>query len=146
MKKYDGTLIASYLVLEKKGKILLLRRFNTGWHDGDYSLIAGHVKRGESALQAVVREAKEEAGVVVQEKGVDFVHIAHRNKTKDNNGYIDFYFKTKKWQGEIKMGESCDRLDWFSPNKLPNNIIPVVSEILREISEGSRYSEYGWIK
>ncbi len=35
---------ACYLILIREGKILLLRRFNTGWEDGKYTLIFGHFK------------------------------------------------------------------------------------------------------
>jgi hypothetical protein len=33
---------AAYLLLIKDGKVLLLRRSNTGWRDGEYTLPAGH--------------------------------------------------------------------------------------------------------
>jgi 8-oxo-dGTP pyrophosphatase MutT (NUDIX family) len=39
---------AVHLLLIKNDQILLLRRFNTGWQDGFYSLPAGHVDAGES--------------------------------------------------------------------------------------------------
>ena len=146
MKKYDGTLVATYLILERDGKILLLRRHNTGWHDGDYSLIAGHVNLNEPAIQTIIREAKEEAGIIIQKKDLEFVHVAHRDRTPDNNEYIDFYFKTKRWQGKLKKGPSCDQLAWFSPNNLPKNVIPVVRNILKSIQSGSYYSEHGWKK
>ena len=35
--------IASYLILLKENKILMTRRFNTGWSDGMYSLPSGPV-------------------------------------------------------------------------------------------------------
>ena len=51
-----------YLILIQKKNILLLRRFNTGWEDGNYSLISGHLDGKESVIQAMIREAEEEAG------------------------------------------------------------------------------------
>ena len=53
---------ASYLIIIKDGKILLQRRFNTGYMDSKYSLPAGHADKGEDFPQCIVREAKEEIG------------------------------------------------------------------------------------
>jgi len=48
---------ASYLVLiNDEEKVLLLRRYNTGFKDGMYSLVAGHVDEGENFTQALIRE------------------------------------------------------------------------------------------
>ena len=66
---------ASYLVLIKGGKILLQRRFNTGYMDGKYSLPAGHVDEGESFGKCIAREAKEEIGVDVDIKDLKFVNF-----------------------------------------------------------------------
>ncbi|MDZ8089199.1 MAG: NUDIX domain-containing protein [Nostoc sp. DedQUE12b] len=54
---------ASYLILIKDEKILLIRRFNTGYEDGKYSVVAGLGDGNETFVQAVVREAKEEVGI-----------------------------------------------------------------------------------
>src|SRR3990167_11074939 len=89
--------LASYMMLEKAGKYLFIRRCNTGWHDGEFTLPAGHVKEGESAIDTVKREAKEEIGVIINAEDVVLVHVAHRKYNPENNGeYVDFYFKTTK--------------------------------------------------
>ena len=48
---------AVHLILINKNKVLLLRRLNTGYEDGNYSLPAGHIDQAETATQAVIREA-----------------------------------------------------------------------------------------
>lgn len=73
------TIPASYLVLEKDNKILLLRRFNTGYEDGNYSFIAGHLENDESLTQCIIREAKEEAGITLKEEDLKVEYILHRN-------------------------------------------------------------------
>ena len=54
---------AVYLVLFKDGKTLLSRRYKTGWRDGNYSLVAGHVDGKEPATEALIREVKEESSL-----------------------------------------------------------------------------------
>ena len=70
IKKIRHTIIpAVYLILERDNKILMLRRFNTGYCDGQYSLVAGHVDAGESVTTTMIREAREEANIVVELSG-----------------------------------------------------------------------------
>ncbi len=52
---------AVYALFEKEGKVALIQRANTGYHDGYYALPAGHIEPEETSPEAVVREAYEEA-------------------------------------------------------------------------------------
>src|SRR3989344_4788840 len=52
-----------FLFLVVDGKILLSRRFQTGWEDGNYGLPAGHGEDGETMREGVRREAREEIGI-----------------------------------------------------------------------------------
>ena len=65
--------IAVLLVLIQKEEVLLLRRYNTGIDDGCFVLPMGGVKEGETATQALIREAREETGVVIKPKRSNFV-------------------------------------------------------------------------
>lgn len=136
--------IAAYLVLIDNERVLLLRRANTGYQDGNYSLVAGHLDGGETARQCIIREAAEEAGIDLKHEDLEIAHIQHRYNP--NREYIDIYIKTDKWQGEIKNlePEKCEELKWFAFDNLPENIIPEVKLSLENIKNKVFYGETGW--
>jgi 8-oxo-dGTP pyrophosphatase MutT (NUDIX family) len=140
---------ASYVVLIKDGRVLLLRRFNTGYMDGNYSLPAGHVDKGETFMRCAIREAKEEIGVELDLKDLKIAHIMHRFSGEEwgDLGYrIDMFFTIEKWDGEIKNmePEKCDDLSWHDLNSLPENTIPYIKHALESINKKIFYSEFGW--
>ncbi|MEK7570755.1 MAG: NUDIX domain-containing protein [Patescibacteria group bacterium] len=136
---------AVYLVLIRDNHILLLRRFNTGWKDGWYSLVAGHLDGDETVFQAMMREAKEEAGLTIEEKDLSVVHVMHRNVDIE---YVDFYLAATAWEGSPHIGEpeKCDDLRWFSLDSLPKNLTENVRQTLEQMKEKNFFSLQGWNK
>jgi 8-oxo-dGTP pyrophosphatase MutT (NUDIX family) len=134
----------SHLVLISDGKILLSRRFNTGWQDGNYSVVAGHLDGNETFLQAMVREAREEAGIGLRPQDLEVCHVMHRRVPGAER--IDFFIRARKWEGEPRILEpgKCDDLCWFELEKLPANTIPYIRQAIGCIAKGVFYSEHGW--
>jgi 8-oxo-dGTP diphosphatase len=135
---------AVYAMLIKDGHILLLRRFNTGWMDGWYSLPAGHLDGGETVTSATVREAREETGVEVLQKDLEIVHVMHRKTT--NREYIDFFLTASTWQGTPRVAEpdKSDDLQWFPIDSLPENTVESVRHAIECHQIGVNFSEFGW--
>lgn len=137
-------MIASgFLMLIKNGKILLIRRAHTGYHDGDYSLPAGHVENNESVMDSTVRESFEEIGIRVNQKDLIFVHALHN---KENDIRLFFFFRAKRWSGEPynKEPEKCSDFQWFPLKKLPLNTIPYIRQAIQSYQKKIVYSERGW--
>lgn len=118
------------LLLEKDNKFLLQERANTNYEDGKYGFVGGHVARGETLKQAMIREAKEEAGIGLKEEDLDCVFVA--NKTGNKN-CINFVFKAKDFSGTPKNMEEdkCTDLSWFEPHNLPENMIDLERRVIR---------------
>jgi 8-oxo-dGTP diphosphatase len=137
---------AAYLVLEKDSMILLQKRLKTGYEDGNYGLIGGHVEVGESFEDALIRESKEEAGIEILTGDAKVAHVLYRRDKGEQVGRMDVFFKVEKWQGDIKNMESGkhDNLFWAKKDALPANTIPYVRQALDNIGKGIVFSESGW--
>lgn len=136
----------SHLILIKDNKILLSRRFNTGYEDGNYSVVAGHLDGDETTREAMVREAKEEAGINIALEDLEMVHVMHRKSPPVANERVEFFLKAEKWQGEPKIMEpdKCDDLKWFLIDDLPANIVPYIRSAIENTGKKIFYSEFGW--
>lgn len=144
MKERFKLVPTSHLILIQNNMILMARRFNTGWEDGNYSVVAGHLDGNETFIEAMVRETKEEANIKIKSTDLEVVHVMHRKCPNEER--IDFFLKAKKWQGTVKNMEShkCDDLRFFPLNNLPNNTIPYIKQAISKIQTKKFYSEHGW--
>src|SRR4051812_38201320 len=106
--------VAVHLLLLRGDGVLLLRRSNTGDEDGNYSVIAGHLDGNETATAAMIREAAEEAGIIVAPADLRFVHVMHRKESGEADERIDLFFAATRWRGEPEIGEpeKCSELRW----------------------------------
>ncbi|MCG2910013.1 MAG: NUDIX domain-containing protein [Stygiolobus sp.] len=121
-------------------------RKNTGYMDGWWSVIAGHVEARESATNAIIREAMEEAGIKLSREDLVLTHVMHRFENQER---VDFFFSVIKWIGEptIKEPNKAEALRWFELNKLPENLVPYVRQAIDlGLLKGQIYSEFGWEK
>jgi len=132
-----------HLVLERAGQVLLLRRANTGYEDGKYSLVAGHVDGHETARAALCREAWEEAGLTIAPEDLTLVHLIHRLSDGER---LSMFFHATRWQGEPVNREphKCSELRWLARDALPEPMVPYVRHALAQIAGGNAYSEFGW--
>jgi 8-oxo-dGTP diphosphatase len=137
-----------FLLLVQDEKILLSRRFQTGYEDGNYGLPAGHGERGETMREGTAREALEEIGITINPMDLEFALTQHRWCPDPNNSHarIGFYFTAKKFTGTPRNTEpdKCDDLQFFPFDSLPTNMVPHVREILKAYRSGERYNEFNW--
>lgn len=134
-----------YVLLRKNANVFLLQRFNTGFNDGLFGTIAGHVEKRESFSKAACREAFEEAGIIVKPSDLAVCHVAHRLST-DGSERVGVYFFADRWEGTPYNAEpsKCDRADWFDVNNLPENTIPYMKSVIQDAFRGAFYSEFDW--
>jgi len=132
-----------HLFFFRENQILLARRFNTGYRDGEYSVPAGHLDGGETVVAAGIREAKEEVDVTIETSNIIFSSVMHRIEGDER---VDFFVHVQKWEGEIVIAEpdKCDDLRWADVSELPGNIIPYVKRAIGNHLNGVSFDEFGW--
>jgi len=128
------------LILYHKGQILLLKQ--TKPNEGNYTLVGGTVEAFETAPQALLREAFEEAGVVLREKDLQLVHVLQ--KVKNGEQRITLYFKTYRWEGQLMAREvhKFKECEWFHLDRLPKNLTQTVRHVLQKYRDGVPFSAF----
>ncbi len=135
--------VTVHLFFFRGNQILLIRRFNTGYADGQYSIPAGHLDGMETVIAAAAREALEEVGVGIDPQDIEFSSVMHRLNGDER---VDFFVKIHKWSGEPFNAEpdKCDEIRWTDVNDLPANTIPYIRQALKNHAQGTRFDEFGW--
>lgn len=139
--------VAVHLILRNNNQLLLLKRANTGYEDGKWSLPAGHIDSGESAIAAIMREAYEELGITLHCDNLQFAHTLHKCDPVDGQERIDLFFECRKWEGEVQNLEprKCAELSWHPIDAMPGNVIGYIDHSLKAIFEKRlQFSEFGW--
>ncbi len=136
---------AVFILLIKDGNIFLSKRQNTGWEDGKYSIVGGHIDGGETATQAAIREAKEETNVDVSPEKLRFFNVCH---LVSNTERVQLSFATEEWDGEAINNEpdKAGSAGWFSLDNLPDNLTEISRMTIEWYKNGTSYSEFGWDK
>lgn len=129
------------LILINDNKVLLMRRCNTGYMDGMYALVSGHVEARENLKQAIIRETNEEIGIRIDLNKVDYVTMIRDGN--DNEDYINFFLVTNEYSGVPSICEpnKCDDLKWFDLDNLPDNMIPADRRALNNYFDKKYFDE-----
>lgn len=136
---------ATYVLLQRQGEhgteVLLQLRRGTPFMDGWWACgAAGHVEPGESFLEAGVREAREELGVVVQAGDLD--HVATLQRTcalpEPVEQRVDVVVTTTSWSGDPHVAEPdrAAELRWWPLDGLPDDVVPHERLALEALREG----------
>lgn len=137
----------SNILVVRNGKILLLRRINTGWDDGKLIIPGGHSEDGETPRQTAVRETQEELGLMIEPERFQLFTVG---KVRTNHDYVVHEFVVELREDEEPINNEpnkCSEMLWHDPAQLPAD----VSEVFRVIIEqgylsGQPYVEFGYDK
>lgn len=98
-------------LVHKDGSYLLQNRVKNDWKG--YALPGGHVEPGESIVDAVSREMKEETGLTVLHP-----HLCGVKQFPIENGrHLVFLFETEEFEGELR-GSDEGNMYWIRADRL----------------------------
>ncbi|MFF0000535.1 phosphotransferase [Streptomyces avermitilis] len=121
-------------------EVLLSRRAGDVYAAGCWHLVSGHLDGPwEDMVTALVRETREEAGVVVDPADVDAAVTVH-HRSPAGSARIGVFFEVKRWDGtpEVMEPRVCDAMGWFSFDALPEPMVAYCRAGLDAYRAGAR--------
>lgn len=142
----DRHLVDVHVLLVRDSEVLLSQRrdsnpqFNGRWH-----LPSGKLDAGESVLDAAVREAEEEVGVLIDPQDLRHVHTVHVAGSGPEPR-LGLFFETRLWIGEPANREpdKCSAIAWFPFAALPDPLIEYPAAGIHAYQREVAFSVLGW--
>ncbi|MEU9576102.1 NUDIX hydrolase [Streptomyces chilikensis] len=128
------------------GRVLLGLRHPASLYAGNtWHFLAGRCEQ-ESALACLVREAWEEARLVIDPADAELVHVVHVVDTPGGQPVLQLVFRAHRWKGvpEVREPDKCLAWKWWPRQELPDPIVPYAREAITGITQGRAYTELGW--
>ncbi|MFD8952483.1 NUDIX domain-containing protein [Streptomyces xanthophaeus] len=122
-------------------EICLAERRNTGYADGLLNLPSGKVEDGEDLFTAIIREAAEEVGVVIERGALRIVHVTYF-RNPEGEARVGWFFAATHWTGAPTNmePEKCAGLTWHHPERLPDNTVPYNATGIEHYLKGEPHS------
>ena len=133
-----GVIVDLHVVIRDGPNVLMGLRQNTGFANGMYHLPSGHLEDGETFVDGMIREAREELGIEIQLPDLNLVHVMH------HSGRLGLFFAVARWSGTITNTEpdKCKALEWLPCDALPVNTVNYAKAALRAIELGNMISTF----
>lgn len=129
------------IIMNEKGEVLFQRRWGSKLWPNFLGLPAGHLDKEENALNALIREAKEELDIDISSDDIEDTFVVNRIN-KNLKPYYDVYFVIKNYGGLIKINEpnKCQELKWVNLEELPEDVIGFERVAIDNYREGIKFS------
>ncbi len=129
MRKTENVELTVLCLIHQKDRYLLQNRLKEDWKG--FTLPGGHIEKEESIVDAVIREMKEETGLVIRNPKLCGV----KQFPIENGRYIVFLFRTDEFSGEVASSEEGEMV-WVEKSELPKmNTVNDLFPLLRVMEE-----------
>ena len=138
------TILTARLLLEYREHTLYLSQAKSNGES--FTLPGGKIEGEEYAKEALIREAFEEAGIILTKKSLHLVHVVY--KRLHSTSEIIFFFRAAEWQGELKVNEPEKFKDtvWLPNDEPPSRLPAVIKSVMNKIAKGKIFSQFPSVK
>lgn len=138
MSRTENVELTVLCLIYRDDEVLLQNRVKADWQG--YALPGGHVEPGESFVEAVIREMKEETGLTIYNPEL----CGLKQFPIDGGRYVVFLFKTNSFEGEL-ISSHEGRMEWVHRNEISRlNTVADLEELLR-VMECDELTEFQYI-
>ena len=102
------------MICDGKGNVLVQdKKGNPAWHGWNFP--GGHVEAGEYVTPSVIREMKEETGLIIENPRLCGIKEFH--KSSDGKRYIVFLYVAHRYTGQLKASAEGE-VFWYPLSQL----------------------------
>lgn len=113
---------SAVVIKNEKDELLLEQR---AYPDGRWCFPCGLMELGESTVETAKREVFEETNLIVENLRLIGVYSGRNHLCSAANGdewyVVTTAYYTNNYSGELKKNNESEKLQWFSPYKIPEN-------------------------
>ena len=138
MARTEQVELTCLCMIYKDDMILLQNRVKKDWQG--YTLPGGHIEPGESFVDAVIREMKEETGLDIQHPKLCGI----KQFPIDGGRYLVVLFKTDEFSGELVSSEE-GQMEWIRRSDMDKvNLVSDLPELL-QVMEDDILTEFQYV-
>lgn len=143
MGRTENVELTVLCLIHKDDQYLLQDRVKKDWRG--FTLPGGHVEPGESIVEAVIREMKEETGLSIRNPRLCGVkQFPIKNNGREDERYLVFLFEADRFEGKIVSSEE-GQMHWVKKGDLKQvNLVNDFEELL-EVMLDENLSEFQYV-
>lgn len=128
------------MVTDENGNVLVQDRLNPDWPG--IAFPGGHVEPGESFVESVIREVREETGLTVENP---VLCGTKQFQTDSGARYVVFFYKASKYHGTLRSSDE-GKVFWLPRKDLANQALSIDMMEMIQIMESDALSEFYYYK
>lgn len=141
MAREETCILTNMCMIYDGERILVQDRKNPDWPGLTFP--GGHVEPGEAFVESVIREIKEETGLLIS--NVRLCGVKQFTMERGEFRYIVFLFKTDTFSGELRSSDEGE-VFWIDKKELHNYILADGFGEMYEVFAQDTFSEhFQWI-